>query len=94
MPHITFSTDKDMNLIIQFLVFVQPYTQQSLILYQFETVPVPVLDKNTNAQSYIHLQARKPYIALNWETYISLRLQELRSCKRIGYKFYCEELCC
>ena len=40
----------------------------------------------------MHLQIRKPYIALNSETYISLRQQELRSCKRIGYEFYCEEL--
>ena len=34
MPLITFGTDKDMNLIIQFPVFLQPYTQKSLILYQ------------------------------------------------------------
>ena len=40
----------------------------------------------------MHLQVRKPYIALNLETYISLRHQELRSCKRIGCEFYCEEL--
>ena len=40
----------------------------------------------------MHLQVRKPYIALNSETYISLRHQELRSCKRIGCEFYCEEL--
>ena len=89
MPLITFIIDKDMNLIIQFLVFVQQYTQKPLILYQLETVPVPVLDKNTNAQSYTHLQIRKLYITLNSETYISLRQQELRSCK-IGYEFYCE----
>ena len=38
------------------------------------------------------MQVRKPYITLNSETYISLRQQELRSCKRIGYEFYCEEL--
>ena len=92
MPLLTFSIDKDMNLIIQFPVFVQPCTQKPLILYQLETVPVPVLDINTNAQSYTHLQIRKPYITLNSETYISLRQQELRSCKRIGYEFYCEEL--
>ena len=30
----TFGIDKDRNLIIQFLIFVQPYTQQPLILYQ------------------------------------------------------------
>ena len=59
---------------------------------RLETVPVPVLDKNTDAQSYTHLQVRKSYIALNSETYIFLRQQELRSCKRIGYEFYCEEL--
>ena len=40
----------------------------------------------------MHLQIRKPYIALNSETYISLRQQELRSCKKIGYESYCEEL--
>ena len=89
---ITFSIDKDMNPIIQFPVFIQPYTQKPLILYQLETVPITILDKNTKAQSYMHLQIRKPYIALNSETYISLRQQELRSCKRIGYEFYCREL--
>ena len=40
----------------------------------------------------MHLQIKKPYIALNSETYISLRQQELRMCKRIGYEFYYEEL--
>ena len=73
MQLVTFSIDKDMNLVIQFPVFIQPYTQKPLILYQLETVPVPILDKNTKAQSYMHLQVRKPYITLNSETYISLR---------------------
>ena len=81
-----------MNLVIQFPVFIQPYTQKPLILYQLETVPVPILDQNTKAQSYTHLRVKKPYIALNSETYISLRQQELRSCKKIGYEFYCKEL--
>ena len=80
MQLITFGIDKDMNLVIQFPVFIQPYTQKSLVLYQLETVPVPILDRNNEAQSYMHLQVRKPYIALNSETYISLRHQELRSC--------------
>ena len=40
----------------------------------------------------MHLQVRKPYITLNSETYVSLRHQELRSCKRTGCEFYCEEL--
>ena len=44
------------------------------------------------AKSYTHLCANKPYIALNSETYIALTQQELRSCKKIGNEFYCEEL--
>ena len=34
MKLVTFGIDRDRNLIIQFPVFVQPYTQQPLILYQ------------------------------------------------------------
>ena len=92
MQLVTSGIDKDKNLIIQFPVFIQPYTQQPLILYQKETVPVPIIDQNTQAQSYMHFQVNKPYIALNSENYISIRQQELRTCKRIGYEFYCEKL--
>ena len=55
MQLVTFSIDKDMNLVIQFPVFIQPYTQKPLILYQLETVPILILDKNTQAQSYMQL---------------------------------------
>ena len=40
----------------------------------------------------MHLQVDRPCIALNSETYITIRKQELRTCKRIGNEFYCEEL--
>ena len=92
MQLVTFGIDREMNLIIEFPVFIQPYIQKPLILYQLETVPVPILDTNTEAQSYTHLHVNKPYIALNSETYIALTHRELRSCKKIGGEFYCEEL--
>ena len=92
MQLVTFGIDKDMNLVIQFPVFIQPYTQKPLILYQLETVPFPVLDRNTKAHPYTHLKIEKPFIASNSETYISLRQQELRSCNKIGCEFYCKEL--
>ena len=47
MKLVTFRIDKDRNLIIQFPIFIQPYTQQPLILYQLETVPVPIIDEIT-----------------------------------------------
>ena len=45
---VTFGIDRKRNLIIQFPIFMQPYTQQLLTLYLLETVPVPIVDKNTN----------------------------------------------
>ena len=44
MQQVTFGINKDMILVIQFLVFIQPYTQKPLILYQLETVPVLILE--------------------------------------------------
>ena len=89
MQLVTFGIDMEMNLMIQFPVFMQPYIQKPLTLYQLETVPVPIIDTNTDTQSYTQLHVNKPYIALNSETYISLTQQELRSCKKIGDEFYC-----
>ena len=79
-------------MIIQFPVFIQPYIQQPLILYQIETVPVPILGQNKQENSYTHLQIDRPYIALNSEMYISIRQQELQTCKRIRYEFYCKDI--
>ena len=92
MKLVTFGINNDRYLIIQFPTFVQPYTQQALTLYQVETVPVPIVDQNKHANSYTHLQIDRPYIVLNSEMYISIRQQELRTCKQIGYEFYCKEL--
>ena len=63
-----------------------------MTLYQIEMIPVPILDANNKAQSYTQLKIGKPYIALNEETYISLHPQELNTCKKIGYEYFCEEI--
>ena len=76
MKLVTFGIDNKRNLIVQFPVFVHPHNQQHLTLYQLETVSIPIIDRNENAQSYAHLKVTKQYIALNSETYISLRIQE------------------
>ena len=92
MKLVTFGIDNKRNFIVQFLVFVQPYTQKRLIMYQIETVPVPILDENEQAHSYTELKIEKLYIALNKETYIILHTQELKMCKKIRYKYYSKEL--
>ena len=92
MKLVTFGIDQNRNLIIQFPVFVQPYTQKLLTLYQIETIPVPILEMNKRADSYTWIRTDKPYIALNPDTYISIWTEEFRMCKRIGYEYYSEEL--
>ena len=72
MKLVTFGIDNQRNMIVQFPVIVQPYTQKRLIMYQIETVPVPILDENEQVQSYTELKIEKPYIALNKEMYITL----------------------
>ena len=76
MKLVTFGIDNQRNLIVQFPVFIQPYTQKGLAMYQIETIPVPILDKNEQAHSYTELKLEKPYIALNKETYITLHAQD------------------
>ena len=75
MKLVTFGIDRNRNFIIQFPVFVQPYIQQPLTLYQLETVPVPIVDKNAKADSYTQPEIKKPYLALNMETHINVRQQ-------------------
>ena len=67
MKLVTVGIDYQKNVIIQFPVFVQLYTQTKLTLYQVETVPVPILDSSNKVQSYTQLKIEKPYIALNDE---------------------------
>ena len=68
MKLVTLGIDRKRNLIIQSPIFVQPYIQQPLILYQIKMVPVPIVDKNTKANSYMEILVKKPYITLNSET--------------------------
>ena len=72
MKLVTSGIDNQRNLIVQFPVFVQPYTQKRLIMYQIETVPVLILDENEQEHSYTELKIEKLYIALNKEMYITL----------------------
>ena len=64
MKLVTFGIDKQRNLIVQFPVFIQLYTQKGLIMYQIETVPVPILDKNEQAQSYTELKVENCILLL------------------------------
>ena len=92
MKLVAFGIDYKKNLIIQFPVFVQLYTQTQLTLYQVETVPVPIVDSSNKIQSYTQLKIEKPYIALNDEMYITIHPQELNNCKQISYEYFCKEL--
>ena len=93
MKLVTFSVDKEAHaLIVTFPVFIKDYRKPSLSMFEIETVPVPILDKNKNADSYGRVIIHKNYIAVGADYYIQLHMTELVMCKSIRYTYYCEEL--
>ena len=93
MKMVTFSVDQQAHsLILTFPAFIKNYKQPPLSLYEVETVPVPIIDKNVKADSYSQVRIEKSYIAARTDYYIQLRISELLMCKSIRYIYYCEEL--
>ena len=93
MKMVTFSVDQQAHsLILTFPAFIKNYKQPPLSLYEVETVPVPIIDKNVRADSYSQVRIEKNYIAAGTDYYIQLRISELLMCKSIRYIYYCEEL--
>ena len=92
MKLVTFAVDKEGDLVVVFPTFVQSYNKKPLSLYEIETAKVPILNKNTQADSYTEAQISKPYITINNDYYIQFRIQELRMCKMIHLTYFCEEL--
>ena len=93
MKMVTFSVDQQAHsLILTFPAFMKNYKQPPLSLYEVETVPVPIIDKNVKADSYSQVRIEKSYIAAGTDYYIQLRISELLMCKSIRYIYYCEEL--
>ena len=93
MKMVTFSVDQQAHsLILTFPAFIKNYKQPPLSLYEVETVPVPIIDKNVKADSYSQVRIEKSYIAAGTDYYIQLRISELLICKSIRHIYYCEEL--
>ena len=93
MKMVTFAVDQQAHsLIVTFPAFIKNYKQPPLSLYEVETVPVPIIDKNVKADSYSQVRIEKSYIAAGRDYYIELRISELLMCKSIRHIYYCEEL--
>ena len=93
MKMVTFAVDqKTHSLIVVFPAFIEDYKQPPLALFEIESVPVPIRDKNKLADSFSQVVIEKPYIATGKDYYIQLRMTELAMCKNIQYIFYCKEL--
>ena len=78
MKMVTFAVDQQTHsLIVTFPTFIKSYKQPPLSLYEVETVPVPIIDKNVKANSYSQVRIEKSYIAAGTDYYIQLRISEL-----------------
>ena len=93
MKMVTFAVDQQTHsLIVTFPAFIKNYKQLPLSLYEVETVPVCIIDKNVKANSYLQVRIENSYIAAGTDYYIQLRISELLMCKSIRHIYYCEEL--
>ena len=93
MELVTFSVDRvTHSLIMTFPVFIKDFKQPPLSLFEIETVPVPIPDKNRQVDSYSQVRIQKSYIAAGLDYYIQIRMTEILMCKNIGYIYYYEEL--
>ena len=65
MKLVTFAVDRMVHsLKVSFPLFIKDYRQPSLVMYEIESVTVPIPDKNTNANSYSQMRIHKPYITV------------------------------
>ena len=78
MQLVTFGTDKDKNLIVQFQVFVQPYTQQPLIL----------LSTGNNTHSYFRQKWQSIFIHTftGWKSLHCIKLRNIPFAAATGTK--------
>ena len=73
MKMVTFVVDQQAHaLIVAFPVFIKQFNKPPLSLYEVETVPVPIMDKNRQADSYTQVKVQKNYIAAGKDYYIQL----------------------
>ena len=81
---VTFVVDQQMHsLIVEFPAFIKDYKQPLLALFEIESVPVPLKDRNKLVDSYNQVVIEKPYIAVEKDYYIQLHMTELAVCKNI-----------
>ena len=92
MRLVTFGIDDEERLVVCFPIFVKDFNREAFTLYQIETVPVPIVDTNLEADSYSEALVNKPYIATNADYYIQLEMEELFMCKQIKQIYFCEEI--
>ena len=87
--HYTFGVDGPGD---NFPVFVKALNRESLVLYEIETVAVPINDLNDTAYNYSKVTISKQYMAINDVYCIQLCIHKLHMGKHINYEYFCEEL--
>ena len=93
MNVVTFVVDQQTYyLIVVFPAFIKDYKEPPLALFEIESVPVLIKDKNKQVDNYSQVVIEKPYIAAGKDYYVQLHMTELSLCKNIRYIYYCEEL--
>ena len=84
----TFGLDSDGSMAVAFPVFIKEHASEPKTLYEIEMVKVSIPNRNTEADSYSEVKYSKPYLAINNDYCIQLRIQELHMCKKIRHTYF------
>ena len=72
-----FGLDSDGSMVVAFPVFVKDHANNPRLCMKLKWSKCPYLIKIQNADSYSEVKYSKPYLAINEDYYIQLRIQEL-----------------
>ena len=79
-----FGLDSDGSMVVTFPVFIKDHASEPKTLSEIEMVKVPIPNKNTEADSYSEVKYSKPYLAINEDYYIQLRIRSCKCANRLG----------
>ena len=94
LPLVSYSYTDEM-LILQIPICIKHYQQQTLKLFNLQTVPAPYhpnRKSSDDSHAYTWLKPDHDMLAMSSSTYLALDSKQLPICRRFSNTYYCENL--
>ena len=97
MPLISATYVQNM-VVLQIPIYIKPITQKPLLMYKIKTISVPyhinekMIDSTESNYTYTEIIDTAEMIAMNDETYVDVKIDDLNQCIKISTVYFCERL--